>query len=323
MIVTKTPLRVSFFGGGSDIPDFYEHYKGMVVSTTIDKYIQLAVNICKTDHTRVIYSEMEVALSANEIKHDRVRSALQRFNIKNNIEICSFSDVPTKGTGLGSSSTFTVGLVNALYNMHSRKYNKKDLAETACEIEIKDCKQPIGKQDQYAATYGGFNVIRFDHSGVEVTSINVSSGTLMDLNNNMLCFSTGIFRQASGILGKQVDGLQKGSNIEMTKTMVSMAERSTILLRKGKIDDFGAMLHDSWEIKKKLAANISNPQIDDMYEIARENGALGGKILGAGGGGYLLLYVQGKNKLKLMRAMQGYRPFHFNFTDTGSTAISL
>lgn len=330
MIVTKTPLRISFFGGGSDIPDFYVHYKGMVVSTTIDKYIQLAVNKCKTDHIRVIYSEMEITNNVDDIKHDRVRAALKRFSINNNIEICSFSDVPTKGTGLGSSSTFTVGMVNALYQLgaysyygHLRRYNKKDIAEMACNIEIDDCKQPIGKQDQYAAAYGGFNIIRFDSSGIEVTPINVNSSTLINLNNNLLCFSTGISRQTSDILQKQIKGLQIGTNLEMTKSLVQMAEQSIKFLKYENIDDFGSLLHESWEIKKKLAANISNEYIDEMYDLARKNGALGGKILGAGGGGYLLLYVQNKNKLRLMQAMAKYKLFNFNFTDTGSVAITI
>ena len=323
MIVTKTPLRISFFGGGSDIPDFYNKSPGMVVSTTIDKYIQIAVNRCKTKHIRVIYSELEVVDKLEDLKHDRVKNALRRFDINDNIEICSFSDVPTKGTGLGSSSTFTVGLVDSLYNLLYMPYNKRDLAETSCSIEIEDCKQPIGKQDQYAAAYGGFNVIRFDSSGVEVTSIDVSSNLLKELNDNLICFSTGINRFTSDVLGEQVEGLKNGKNHDNTKALVDMAETSLKYLKRGKLNDFGKLLHESWLMKKSLASGISNDHIDEMYELALSAGAFGGKVLGAGGGGYLMLYVPSKSRNKLMRAMSGYKPFYFKFTDEGSKAIKL
>lgn len=323
MIITKTPLRISFFGGGSDIPEFYNDNPGMVISTSINRQIHIAVNECQTSHCRVVYSEMEVEYEAKDINHDRVREALQHFGITSNIEVCSFSDISTKGTGLGSSSTFTVGFLNALYNLKYLPYNKRDLAELACEIEITKCKEPIGKQDQYAAAYGGFNVIRFDKHGVEVSPINVRYEVLQELNENLVCYSTGMTRNTSDILGKQVDNLKKNTNVDYTKQLVDIAEQALIYLKQERLDDFGALLHETWSMKKKLASNITNDHIDNMYQTARSGGALGGKILGAGGGGYMLLYVPKESRNTLSRAMREYKQFHFKFIDEGSTWTRL
>lgn len=322
MIVTKTPLRVSFFGGGSDIPAFYEKNPGLVLSATIDKFIQIAVNLCEPKHVRVVYSELEQVDSAKQLKHDLARSVLERFGVNSGIEIASFSDITTKGSGLGSSSTYTVGLINALYNLKKLGYTRRDLAETACEIEINDLGKPIGKQDQYAAAYGGFNAIRFDSTGVEVTSVPVSYGTLSALNDNLICFSTGQTREASSVLSDQLNNLKTNNRtVDGTNSLVYMAAEALKYIKQSKIDDFGALLHEAWLEKKKLANGISNPHIDEMYEIATRAGALGGKILGAGGGGFMLLYVPvfARNKVRL--AMREYRQLHFNFTDQGSVAV--
>jgi D-glycero-alpha-D-manno-heptose-7-phosphate kinase len=324
MIITSTPLRISFFGGGSDIPQYYKEKPGMVISTTIDKKIQIALNRCKTNHIRAVYSEMEVVNSVDDLKHDRIREALKFFKINNNIEICSFSDVPTKGTGLGSSSTFTVGLLNAFYQHNMLLHNKKDLAETACEIEIEKCGEPIGKQDQYAAAYGGFNVIRFDASGVEVTPLNIGANVLRRLNDNLMCYATGISRNTSDILSDQVKNiLSDDAAFESTSKLVDLAEDALKYLRQNKIDDFGALLHEGWTYKKKLSKKISNEDIDYMYSCARQAGALGGKLLGAGGGGYMLFYVPESCRGSVALAMREYRRLHFNFTDQGSTAVVL
>ena len=285
MIVTKTPLRISFFGGGSDIPQFYEENEGIVLSTTINSYIYLAVNRCVASHLRVVYSILEQTETVEDIKHDRVRECLQHFEIPSNIEIASFSDVPTKGTGLGSSSTFTVGLVSALYRIcHGRNIDKQELAELASYIEINKCKEPIGKQDQYAAAYGGFNTFHFHGNEIRVKKPNIDAGTIYELNSNLLCFNTGINRQASEVLTQQVENLKSTAAIEHTKSMVELAKTAVKLLQKRKVDDFGYLLDQAWQIKKKLSDNISNTKIDQMYSTAMNNGALGGKILGAGGG---------------------------------------
>jgi len=320
MIITKTPLRISFFGGGSDIPQFYEENEGMVLSTTINSYIYLAVNRCVASHLRVIYSILEQTESVDDIKHDRVRQTLKYFEIPSNIEIASFSDVPTKGTGLGSSSTFTVGLVNALYRIcHGKNIYQHELAELASYIEINRCGEPIGKQDQYAASYGGFNVIHFHNSHAKVKHLEVDPSVVYELNNNLLCFNTGVSRQASSVLKQQVENLKQQSTIERTKTMVELAKNAVKLLQKKKVDDFGYLLDQSWQIKKQLSDNISTSHIDEMYERATKNGALGGKILGAGGGGYLLVYVPEKNKNRLLESMKQYERFNFKFCKQGST----
>lgn len=324
MIITKTPLRISFFGGGSDIPQFYENRPGLVVSTAINRYIQIAVNQCEPRHVRVVYSELEQADSVEDIKHTRVKSVLKRFGVLSGIEIASFSDITTKGSGLGSSSTYTVGLINALYNLKMLGYTRRDLAEMACDVEIGDLGEPIGKQDQYAAAYGGFNSIRFDSSGVEVTSVPVSHSVLSTLNDNLMCFSTGMTREASSVLGQQVKNLTSGSNaMDGTARLVTMAEDALWYLTRGQLDDFGALMHDAWIEKKKLATGISNPKIDTMYEIARHAGALGGKVLGAGGGGYMLLYVPSSERSRVKLAMREYKQFHFKFTDQGSVATQV
>lgn len=322
MIVAKTPLRISFFGGGSDIPQFYQTHPGMVISTAIDKQIKIAVNRCKTDHVRVVYSELEVHQRANQVKHDRVRAALEHFGIDSNIEICSFSDVPTRGTGLGSSSTFTVGLCQALYTTIRKPYNKRDLAELACHLEIEKCGDPIGKQDQYAAAYGGFNVIRFEGDEVEVMPINRSSELLWTLNKNLFLYATGIERKTADILAQQVKNLEKKSaTYNHTKKIVELCERAFILLKRGALDDFGALLHETWMEKRLLSVDVTNQHIDNMYNDGIEAGALGGKLLGAGGGGYLLFYVPEKNHYHFATKMREYRRFHFSFQDQGSEAF--
>ena len=267
---------------------------------------------------------MEVVDKVEKLRHNRIREALKYFNIKNNIEICSFSDVPTKGTGLGSSSTFTVGLLKALYTKKVLLHNKRDLAEAACEIEIENCGEPIGKQDQYAAAYGGFNVIRFDSSGVEVTPLNIGAGVLRKLNDNLMCFSTGISRNTSDILSDQVNNISNDVDaFDNTTRLVSLAEQALGYLNKNKLDDFGALLDEAWKTKKKLSNKISNSDIDFMYQRGISAGALGGKLLGAGGGGYMLFYVPESSRGSVSLAMREYKRFNFNFTDQGSTAVTL
>ena len=323
MIVTKTPLRISFFGGGSDIPEFYEKHNGLVLSTTIDKYIYLAVNRCVANHLKIIYSQLELETYINNIKHDRVRETLKYFNILNNIEICSFSDVPTKGTGLGSSSTFTVGLINAIGHIKNTYMSSHDIAELASYIEITLCKEPIGKQDQYAASYGGFNIFEFNKNEVKVNNPYISDYNILSLNEKLLLFNTNQTRLASSVLEEHVNKLKNNINVDFTKSLVEMTKQAIKFLQKGKLDDFGGLLDDSWQVKKKTSSNVSNQKIDEMYEIALANGALGGKILGAGGGGYLLVYVPLKHHNKVIDALKQYEQLPFNFTKKGSTLHAI
>lgn len=292
----------------------------MVISTSINRSIMIALNKCETDHVRLSYSAFEQVLTSDRLKHDRVREALKFFGIESNIEITSFSDVPTKGTGLGSSSTFTVGLYKALLELDAKCYNKSDLAEWACELEIDKLGEPIGKQDQYAAAFGGFNVIEFDSSGVEVRPVNIGYRQLGKLRSNLYCYSTGITRAASDVLKNQVKSLsrQSSSTFENTSIMVDIAKLAYVHLQKGKLDDFGALLNETWNLKKKLAPGMSNATIDEMYNIAIKNGALGGKLLGAGGGGYMLFYVPEDDEFKFRDAMRNYKEFNFVFTEEGA-----
>jgi D-glycero-alpha-D-manno-heptose-7-phosphate kinase len=318
MIVTKTPLRISFFGGGSDIPEYYENNNyGLCVSTTINSYIYLAVNRCVAPHLKVVYSQLELEHDIENIKHDIVREVLKHYGLTTNMEICSFSDMPTKGTGLGSSSTFTVGLMNALYNIkYGKTMDRSVMARQACFIEIKKCKQPIGKQDQYAAAYGGLRQYRFYDEGGIMTQPLANSE---ELSKQLVCFNTGASRLASSVLAEQVDNLKNNSNVDQTRLLVEMAERSITMLEKDKLNDFGSLLHDAWTVKKKLASNVSNPTIDEMYELGRSAGALGGKVLGAGGGGFMLFYVEDKNRQKLIDTMDNYAQLNFKFDYNGST----
>lgn len=319
MIVTKTPLRISFFGGGSDIPQFYREHGGICVSTAINSYIYIVANRSVASHLKVIYSQLELENDVNQIKHDRVREVFKQYGIRSNIEMASFSDIPTKGTGLGSSSTFTVGLIKAIHNI-TKNENIRDwnLAEAACDIEIDKCGEPIGKQDQYAAAFGGLNVYEFEKDdNVKVTPLEAETDHLQ-LQKNLLCFNTGIVRMASSVLSEQVEKLKANVNVDNTKRIVEMAHKSVDLLRSNNLDDFGILLHESWQVKKKLSSNVTNSLIDDMYDTAMDAGALGGKILGAGGGGYLLMYVPENRQKSVLNAMKGYPRFDFKFDHEGS-----
>lgn len=334
MIITSTPLRISFFGGGSDLPNFYNRSdNGNVLSVTIDKSIKIAINRCATKHIRVSYSEFEQVNNVFDVKHDRVRNALKMFRQHTGVEIASFSDVPTKGTGLGSSSSFTVGLVNALGVLHDQEnfssessYTRYDIAERACNIEIGMCGEAIGKQDQYAAAFGGFNLINFSRQGVQISPVPTGKSDLNELNNNLVLISTGRTRSAAAILSKQSENLKNDALAYNTTTQMSrMAERGKKLLIEKKFDDFGKLLHDGWELKKLMAVGITDPHIDEMYENVLRSGALGGKLLGAGGGGYILAYVPVKEKSRFIKNISTYNLNYefFRFTYEGTQAVKI
>jgi D-glycero-alpha-D-manno-heptose-7-phosphate kinase len=267
---------------------------------------------------KVIYSQLELENDIDQIKHDRVREVLKHYGQVTNMEIASFSNIPTKGTGLGSSSTFTVGLINAVANIVGVKPTHHQLAEIASYIEIDKCGEPIGKQDQYAAAFGGLNIFKFNKDDtVNVHPLELETDC-NQLQKNLLCFNTGISRMASSVLTEQVEKLKTNANVDNTKRIVDMAHKSVELLMYNNFDEFGILMHESWQIKKQLSSNVSNQLIDDMYDTALEAGALGGKILGAGGGGYLLVYVPENRQKSVLNAMSGYPRFHFNFEPDGS-----
>ena len=293
MIISKTPYRISFFGGGSDYPSWYIENGGAVLSTTIDKYIYISCRYLPPffEHKyRVVWSQMENVKSINELKHAAVKEMLKYFKIKDGLEIHYDGDLPAK-SGMGSSSVFVVGLMNLLKNFQGKKINKRMLAQKSIYFEQKILKEAVGSQDQVAAAYGGFNKITFKiGGGFDVQPITIKKKTLSKLNKNLLLVYTGIRRTAHDIARGYVDKLNKSkkSHILHISSFVEEAEK---ILRKGNVNNFGNLLHESWLEKKNLSSAITNSSIDEIYNNAIKKGALGGKLLGAGGGGFFLFYV--------------------------------
>ncbi len=315
MIITRTPLRISFAGGGSDLPAFYEKERGAVVSTAIDKYIYLTVNP-KFDHKiRASYSITEIVDRVEELSHELIRESLYLLNIRQGIEITSISDIPSEGTGLGSSSSYTVGLLNALYAYSGHMAGAERLAREACYIEIERCGKTIGKQDQYIAAYGGLQYIRFNPDGSVFTDpVLCAPATYQKLQNGLLLFYTNLTRRADDILVEQSRIIQADEAKQAsTRQLVSLADQLCEALGRNEADAIGEILHAGWMEKRKLAANISNTKIDEWYERARTAGAIGGKLLGAGGGGFLLFYAHRDKHAAIRRALPEliHRPFHF------------
>ena len=292
MIITKTPFRVSFCGGGSDMANFYEKYGGCVLSTSINKYCYISIHpYFNENQTLLKYSENELVDSPDQIKHRIFRQVLTDMGI-HGVEISSTADIPG-GTGLGSSSTFTVGLLNTL-NCYKGKFVSKDkLAKLACEVEIEKLGNPIGKQDQYGAALGGLNFIKFNQDGsVSHEPILMEGKTYKKLQKNLLMFYTGTTRSANTILAEQTKNITSDDKARNLLKMCGLAKDMKVALENNDISSFGKILDEGWQLKKELASGIANPAIDEAYEIAMKNGALGGKLLGAGGGGFLLFYCE-------------------------------
>jgi D-glycero-alpha-D-manno-heptose-7-phosphate kinase len=323
MIITRTPLRISFAGGGSDLPAFYQQEGGAVVSTAINKYIYITVNP-KFDHKiRASYSVTEIVDDVGELHHELIREALHLLQIKQGIEITSISDIPSQGTGLGSSSSYTVGLLNALYAYQGHMAGAERLGHESCYIEIERCGKPIGKQDQYIAAYGGLQYIRFNPDGdVFVDPIICSPSTRQRLQEGLLLLYTGLTRRADDILIRQSRETQTDeAKRAALRRMVGLAGQLSEALSRNDTDAFGEILHTGWMEKRRLVDNISNGRIDTWYEQARAAGAIGGKLLGAGGGGFLLLYAAPDRHPAICRALPELRPVPFLFCPQGSKVI--
>lgn len=322
MIITKTPFRISFFGGGSDLASYYRKYGGCVLSTSINKYIYLSIHPY-FDSSKIVlkYSKTEIVDNVKQIQHPIFKCALTEYNI-NGVEITSTADIPS-GTGLGSSSSFTVGLLHTL-NCYKGKYVSKGfLASDASRIEIEELLSPIGKQDQYAAAFGGLNLIRFyTDDSVTVEPIMIEHNAYRKLQENLIMFYTGDVRTANSILTEQNRNMNETDKIECLKKMCKIAEDMKYQLNNGCIDSFGEKLHENWLLKKQLANGISNEQIDKYYYIAINNGAEGGKLLGAGGGGFLLFYCQ-KEKQQKLREVIGLNELKFSFEKDGSSIVFI
>lgn len=323
MIISRTPLRFSFAGGGSDFASFYQNHFGAVVSTAINKYIYITVNKKFDNLIRASYSITEFAKRPEDLKHELIRESLLFLKLDGGIEITSISDIPSRGTGLGSSSTYTVGLLNALHAFMGEFASPEKLAQEACKIEINRCQKPIGKQDQYITAFGNLNYIRFNPDGtVFVDLIICKKETKEKLQKNLLLFYTGATRSSATILKEQnqktKDSLQ---NRKILEQMVALAQKLKESLEKNELDEFGEILHQNWELKKKLAGKISNQKIDNWYKVGRKKGALGGKILGAGGGGFLLFYAPWKKHQAIIKALPDLQPTPFLFEPEGSKII--
>jgi len=320
MIIVRTPLRLSFFGGGTDFADYYNIQGGQVVSTAIDKYVYVIVKERFDDKIYVNYSQKEIVDRVDELKHELVREAMAITGVTRGVEITTLADVPSSGTGLGSSSSVTVGVLQALYTYRGRIVEAESLARQACEIEIGRCKKPIGKQDQYIAAYGGLRRLRFlPNEMVEAEDMELSSSWAQRLNRNLLLFYTHTTRAASTVLAEQQDNIPQ--RLAFLDALKDIAERGAACLRHGDGDEFGRLLHENWELKKKLASGVTNGQIDALYEAALRAGAVGGKIAGAGGGGFLLLYCP-LDKQDAVRQVLGHlRELPFAFERDGSKVI--
>jgi D-glycero-alpha-D-manno-heptose-7-phosphate kinase len=323
MIISKTPCRLSFAGGGSDIESYYREHGGAVVSVTIDKYVYLTLQTKFDHHIRIGYSRTEEVERVDDIQHPIVRHCLNILGPRQGVEITSHADIPSKGSGLGSSSSFTVGLLNGLYAYQGRHVTPQDLAEQACHVEINLCDDPIGKQDQFAAAFGGLRMYRFHPDGsVNAEPLICSLQTLEKLRCNLLMFYTGITRSAGEILKEQRQALGvERSAIEKMHRIVEYAHAVRHELENGNPGGVGEILHESWMLKRGLTSGISNEAIDDWYKAARGAGAVGGKILGAGGGGFLLLYVPLEHQEAVKRALAGLRQIPFHFERDGSKII--
>ena len=302
MIITRAPFRVSFCGGGSDIPSFYEKYGGCVLSTTIRKYVYLTINKAFNKDTITLkYSQTEVVTDPDKIQHRIFRQVLKDFGTKG-IEITSMADVPA-GTGLGSSSTFTVALLKLMYTYNEKYASTYKIAKEACDVEINQLGNPIGKQDQFAAAFGGLRYYEFQPDGfVKTEPIIMRSSSFRKLEDSILMFYTGELHDANKILGEQSRNLAtENSKINATKTLCEMTRELKQAFERNDVDALGDTLARSWEIKKSLASGISSPLIDNAYERGIKAGASGGKLLGAGGGGFLLFYVPDEEKKAAVR----------------------
>jgi D-glycero-alpha-D-manno-heptose-7-phosphate kinase len=321
MIGTRTPFRISFAGGGSDLKEFYQRHPGCVLSATINKYMFIFVHPFFDERIQVKYSKTELVNDVSEIKHPIVREALRKFGI-NGIDINSIADIPA-GTGLGSSGSFAVGLLNALHAYCGKNSAKETMAQEACEIEIDILNEPIGKQDQYAAAFGGLNFITFNSDDtVDVEPVMMHPDKCQEFENNLLFFYMGGARPAREILADQ-----KKNTISDKKTfsiiikMTELARNLKDSLCAGKLHDVGAILDEGWVLKKELSSKITDEKIDYYYNKAINNGASGGKLLGAGGGGFLMLYCEMPHQEKLRQSLQDLKEYQFKFDSFGTKVI--
>jgi D-glycero-alpha-D-manno-heptose-7-phosphate kinase len=323
MIITRTPLRISIGGGGTDLPSYYRRFGGALISSAIDKYIFIGINKTFSFDYQIKYSKFEQVAAIADIQHPIVREALRLHAMPPALEIVSIADIPA-GTGLGSSGTFTVGLLRALYAMQRRHVTAEDVAREACHIEIDILKQSVGKQDQYIASYGGIACFEFlPDDSVKVSPLKISTQTLSDLEENLLLFFTGYSRAAGEILEDQDKRTSSGDAlmIDNLHYIKDLGMRIKEALERGDTTQFGRLMHEHWLIKQRRSSNMSNTAVNRWYEIGRDAGAVGGKMVGAGGGGFLLFYALDRTRLRAAMAQEGLAEVPFRFDHDGSMTI--
>ena len=323
MILIKSPLRITFGGGGTDLPSFYNQNEGFLISATINKYVYISLYEPFKDYIFLKYSDHEKVKKKKDIKHPIIKKIFQRYiPSQKKIELQVAADVPA-GTGVGSSGAFTVGLIKAIYSYQNRSIGHYDLAEKACQIEIEDLKRNVGKQDQYSSVYGGINSYKFSKKSVIVKSLKISNYTLERLEDNLCLFFTKFSRNADKILKRQNAQTKKKNKdiIDNLNYNKELGLKSKNFLEDGNLDDFAEVLNEQWRCKFERSPETINPRIRHLYQLGLKNGALGGKLVGAGGGGFLLFYAHDKKKLVNRMAKEGIEELRFSFDFNGVTRI--
>jgi D-glycero-alpha-D-manno-heptose-7-phosphate kinase len=323
MIITRTPLRISIGGGGTDLPSYYGGFGGFVIAAAINKHIYVGINETFSGGYFLKYSAQEHALTLDEIRHPLIREVLRLHEVPPPIEVVSMADIPA-GTGLGSSGAFTVGLLRAVHALKRKYVDPGVVAEEACQIEIDVLKQPVGKQDQYIAAFGGLACFEFSEDGeVQVSPLNASNGTLYDLEEHLVMFFTGYSRNASMVLDDQKTRSEIGdaAMLDNLHHIKQLGQCIKLALERGEVRRFGELMHEHWLHKKERSPGTSNERINHWYEVGRENGAVGGKLIGAGGGGFLLFYAEDRDALRRAMSREGLREVRFGFDHEGSKLL--
>jgi D-glycero-alpha-D-manno-heptose-7-phosphate kinase len=323
MIITRSPLRITLGGGGTDLPSYYREHGGFLIAGAIDKHVYVTLTRPFTPGIYLKYSQLEHVDRADDVRHPIIREAIKLLDIKPQVEITTLADIPA-GTGLGSSGSFTTALLRALYASERRLIGSRELAEIASQIEIHRLSEPTGKQDQYAAAYGGLTAFTFHpDERVDARPLNMPAGTLFDLEDDLLLFFTGFSRKAGTILEDQKIRTESNDQgmLDQLHHVKELGLRSLKVLESGRTMEFGALLHEHWEHKRRRSAGMTNPQIDEWYDLGRRSGAVGGKLVGAGGGGFLMFYAENHRRLREAMSKAGLEEVRFRFSFEGTKVL--
>jgi D-glycero-alpha-D-manno-heptose-7-phosphate kinase len=323
MIITRSPLRITLGGGGTDLPSYYRRHGGFLIAAAIDKHVYVTLTRPFTPGIYLKYSQLEHVDAVDDVRHPIIREAIRLLGIEPQIEITTLADIPA-GTGLGSSGSFTTALLRALYASERKLIGRAELAELAAEIEIERLGEPTGKQDQYAAAFGGLTAFTFDPEGrVEARPLKMPGGTLWDLEDDLLLFFTGFSRKAGSILQEQKARTETddAAMLSQLHEVKDLGLRSLKVLEAGRTIELGALMHEHWERKRRRTAGMSNAQIDEWYDLGRRNGAIGGKLVGAGGGGFLMFYAENHRRLREAMSKAGLEEVRFRFSFEGTKVL--